>query len=78
MNLNINNMKNKKIIIVFAAFVVTSFFAGRESAKENLRPYEYGPVIIWNDDPESIPMDGELVRLEMQVNDTIYIGPKHQ
>lgn len=68
-------MKNKKITIVFAVLVATSFFAGRESVKEVLRPYEYGPVIIWNDDPESIPMDNELVRLEMQVNDTVYIGP---
>ena len=68
-------MKNKKITIVFAVFVVISFFAGRESAKEGLRAHEYGPVIIWNDDPESIPMDNELVRLEMQVNDTVYIGP---
>jgi gas vesicle protein len=34
------------------------------------------PVIIWNDDSESIPADGELVRLEMTQNDTIYIGPK--
>jgi hypothetical protein len=71
-------MKNKTITLVFAGFVIASFFAGRESAKEGLRPYEYGPVIIWNDDPESIPMDGELVRLEMQVNDTVYIGPKHK
>jgi len=34
------------------------------------------PVIIWNDDSESIPADGELVRIEMTQNDTIYIGPK--
>ena len=34
------------------------------------------PVIIWNDDTESIPADGELVRIEMTQNDTIYIGPK--
>ena len=34
------------------------------------------PVIIWNDDTESIPADGELVRLEMTQNDTIYIGPR--
>ncbi len=32
------------------------------------------PVIIWNDDPESIPKDGELVRLEFTRNDTLYIG----
>lgn len=34
------------------------------------------PVIIWNDDSESIPADGELVRIEMTQNDTIYIGPR--
>lgn len=34
------------------------------------------PVIIWNDDTESIPADGELIRLEMTQNDTIYIGPR--
>lgn len=38
---------------------------------------DMGPVIIWNDDVESIPMDGELVRLEMTKNDTIYIGPNN-
>ena len=32
------------------------------------------PVIIWNDDPESIPMDGELVKLEFTENDTLYIS----
>jgi hypothetical protein len=32
------------------------------------------PVIIWNDDIESIPTDGTLVKSEMTVNDTIYIG----
>lgn len=37
---------------------------------------DMGPVIIWNDDSESIPTDGELVRIEMTQNDTIYIGPK--
>ena len=34
------------------------------------------PVIIWNDDPESIPMDGELVKLEFTKNDTLYISNK--
>jgi hypothetical protein len=33
------------------------------------------PVIIWNDDLESIPTDNSLVKLELTKNDTIYIGP---
>jgi hypothetical protein len=32
------------------------------------------PVIIWNDDEESIPEDGSTVKIEKTVNDTIYIG----
>ena len=45
---------------------------------EKQREYEAdpSPVIIWNDDTESIPADGELVRIEMTQNDTIYIGNK--
>ena len=30
---------------------------------------------IWNDTEESIPMDGELIRIEFTIEDTIYIGP---
>jgi hypothetical protein len=44
---------------------------------DNIEPStDPSPVIIWNDDTESIPQDGELVRLEMTQNDTIYIGPR--
>jgi hypothetical protein len=35
-----------------------------------------GPVMIWNEDDEGLPMDGELVRIEQTVNDTIYIVNK--
>jgi hypothetical protein len=33
-----------------------------------------GNTFIWNDDWESIPADGSLVRIEFTENDTIYIG----
>ena len=46
------------------------------TAKQREYEDDPSPVIIWNDDTESIPADGELVRIEMTVNDTIYIGPK--
>ena len=38
---------------------------------------EHPPVFIWNDDLESIPMDGEQITLEFTKNDTIYIGPSN-
>lgn len=37
---------------------------------------DMGPTIIWNDVDEAIPLDGELVRIEMIKNDTIYICNK--
>ena len=33
-------------------------------------------VFVWNDDEESIPRDGELVKLEFTEDGIIYIGPK--
>jgi len=33
------------------------------------------PVIVWNDDIESLPTDGSVIKIEQTVNDTIYIGP---
>ena len=37
---------------------------------------DMSPTIIWNDYDEAIPLDGELVRIEMIENDTIYICNK--
>lgn len=32
-------------------------------------------VFVWNDDEESIPMDGSLITLEFTDENTVYIGP---
>ena len=34
-----------------------------------------GITFIWNDDEESIPVDGSLIQLEFTDEDTVYIGP---
>ena len=57
-------------VVIGAVMLRTSTNELRDLEDDN------SPVIIWNDDTESIPQDGELVRLEMTQNDTIYIGPK--
>ena len=57
-------------VVIGAIVLRTSTNELRELEADN------SPVIIWNDDTESIPADGELVRIEMTQNDTIYIGPK--
>ena len=33
------------------------------------------PELIWNDDFESFPAVGELLRVEIDEEDTIYLGP---
>ena len=32
-------------------------------------------VFVWNDDEESIPIDGSLITLEFTDENTVYIGP---
>jgi len=33
------------------------------------------PELIWNDDFESFPGEGDLIRVELDDEDTIYLGP---
>lgn len=46
-------------------------------SQEVLIPTEENPLFIWNDDHESIPIDGTPILLEFSSinHDTIYIGP---
>jgi len=76
----------KKEVIEAAVFVIalTGLLAGGIGIGVNIgkseqiaceQPKNTGiPVIIWNDDEESMPNDGELVKIQETVNDTIYIG----
>jgi hypothetical protein len=41
----------------------------------DIRVYDDAPVMMWNDDWESIPMVGEQIEVEVITRDTIYIGP---
>ena len=41
----------------------------------DIRYYDDAPVMMWNDDWESIPMVGEQIEVEVITQDTIYIGP---
>ena len=41
----------------------------------DIRAYDDAPVMMWNDDWESIPAPGELIEVEVISLDTIYIGP---
>ena len=39
------------------------------------RPENNNIQFIWNDDEESIPVDGSLIRLEFTNKNNVYIGP---
>ena len=39
------------------------------------RPENNNIQFIWNDDKESIPADGSLIRLEFTDENNVYIGP---
>lgn len=54
---------------VFAVGVYIGYSGGKKEHKQTNQP-----VIVWNDDQESIPEDGKTVKIEQTVNDTIYIG----
>jgi hypothetical protein len=72
-----NTVKLVTIVYLFVC-VLFSVYIVSELYNNNKQPYPIHsdePVIIWNDDHESIPMDGSLVRIEMTVNDTIYLSP---
>lgn len=73
-------MKNTVIFIVgvilgicAAATAITMYDLNPKSTNSKVDNH---PVIIWNDDLESMPMAGSKVVLEMynQAEDTIYIG----
>ena len=64
--------------VIFAAGLLIGVLATtyRNAIKnDEIKYYDDTPVMIWNDDWESIPMPGELVEVEIVTNDTIYFGP---
>jgi hypothetical protein len=64
--------------VVFLAGVLAGALTvalGEASKNDEIKYYDDTPVMIWNDDWESIPAPGELVEVEEVTMDTIYFGP---
>ena len=57
--------------IVTGSIVTASILYPKHNPNQNK-----GIEFVWNDDEESIPVDGSLIRLEFTDEDTVYIGPK--
>ena len=71
---------NRDIIIVtalsfFSGVMVTLSVSNYLHAQAELERNETKTEFVWNDDEESIPTDGSLVRIEFTEGNTIYIGP---
>ena len=59
----------------FGGVIVTLSISNYFHALAELERNETKTEFVWNDDEESIPTDGSLVRIEFTGGNTIYIGP---
>jgi hypothetical protein len=59
----------------FGGVIVTLSISNYFHAQAELERNETKTEFVWNDDEESIPTDGSLVRIEFTEGNTIYIGP---
>lgn len=65
------------LLAFLATSVILNIFLFNDTKKqlELSHSNDKTTVFIWNDDEESIPVDGTPIMLEFTSNDTIYIGP---
>lgn len=71
-------MKNEILNAIILTTAITGILAagigiGIDIQKAEAKQPQHA-VIIWNDDIESLPADGEMVEIQQTINDTIYIG----
>lgn len=67
-----------KVTIAYLVGVIVgiSIMGICNSLRQNdIKTYDDTPVMMWNDDWESIPAPGQLVEVEEVTMDTIYFGP---
>ena len=58
------------LVLLFSTHLYLDEIAAKERADLN-----NGIIFVWNDDEESIPVDGSLIRIESTDENTVYIGP---
>ena len=69
------------LIVLIATLAAASYEIGRREGVNSVKildcvhSNENVPELIWNDDFESFPGVGELVRIERDDEDVIYLGP---
>ena len=64
------------LILIFWAIFTYNLYQGYCKLENRVNQLEKTDIhLIWNDDEESIPKDGSLIRIEMTDENTVYIGP---
>lgn len=63
------------IVICIQCFLVGVIFEYLMRYDDIHRPENNKIQFIWNDDEESIPVDGSLIKIEFTDENNIYIGP---
>jgi hypothetical protein len=59
---------------LFALGLMLGYDTGKTDACDH-HPIDRTPELIWNDDFESFPGEGELIRIEKDDEEVIYLGP---
>ncbi len=67
-------MKDFVYLTIISLFVLLASVHLYMDEVENLR-INNEIKFIWNDDEESIPVDGSLIKIEFTDENTVYIGP---
>ena len=57
------------VVLLLITFTLGTLYEHTSSKDDNSIKF------IWNDDEESIPVDGSLIRLEFTNKNNVYIGP---
>lgn len=66
------------ILLCYATYIVGSMAILEVAQAKRQADAELpnnGIIFVWNDDEESIPKDGSLIRIEFTDENTVYIGP---
>lgn len=59
----------------FGGVLLTLTIVSVLQMQNDLKQAENNTEFVWNDDEESIPADGSLVKVEYSEGNTIYLGP---
>ena len=69
------------VVGLITGIVCVSYQIGRDEGVKSVKVptcqhvIDKTPELIWNDDFESFPAEGGLIRVEIDEEDTIYLGP---